>query len=93
MQAINSSLVLRQILSMYKLVTDKNVPCPITINKQSSLVNTQPYLNLVFSFFIDLFLLPLKLMENSHSSQWNRTRQLPALNVLQFIQILSHYAE
>lgn len=45
MQAINSSLLLRQILSMYKLVTDKNVPCPITINKQSSLVNTQPYLS------------------------------------------------
>lgn len=45
MQAINSSLLLRQILSMYKLVTDKNVPCPITVNKHSRLVNTQPCLS------------------------------------------------
>lgn len=93
MQAINSSLLLRQIVSMYKLVTDKSFPCPITVNKHSWLVNTQPYLNLVFSLFMGLFLLPFKSMENSHSSQWNRTRQLCALNMLQFIQILSLYAE
>lgn len=35
MQAINSLLLLRQILSMYKLVTDKSVPCPLTVHKHS----------------------------------------------------------
>lgn len=76
MQAINSSLLLRQFLNMYDLATDNNVPFSITsLNKHSPLLNTKPYLNVVFSLFMGLFLLPRKSMENSHSFQWNRTRQ------------------
>lgn len=89
MQAITNSRVLRQFLSMYDLVTDK---CSFlhNLSYQAFLIaNTKLYLNVVSSLFMGLFPFPVASMENSHSFQWNRTRQYCVLEDLHYIQILS----